>query len=213
VSTSENPVSRITRGVSAVTSKIFRCGGLHTQDSDCDPLSGYDLGYWLLFIGVIAGWFLFIFAPQRQRMSLLQDRLETLATHLKEDNREIKRIKRSIQELNQGDPYAWERTARGRLGWLEPGETVDPLLIAALNVLPPRSRTEDGRRRRIPNLPRPAIPPIPQAPVPAARFAFFDRIGPLQSCPPPLPRRPEPIAEVVQINVRRSRTPAVLRYR
>jgi hypothetical protein len=202
VANSDSNVTRLARSLSAVTS-IFRCKGLQHTPADADRFGGHDLLYWILFVGILSGWFLFLFAPQHERLSMLEGRRQVLGTHMALEKRELKRLQRSIDDLARGDPHAWERAARGRLGWVEPGEVTDlaswnpgrfnkPALDAH-RVAPPMPNIAP------PMLPRPVIPPIPlpSAAMGRARLVVApvntEILGPLVGSPPsrpPLPRLP-----------------------
>lgn len=187
-------VTRLTRTLNAVTS-IFRCHGLQHVPSDADSFGAHDLLYWILFVGVLSGWFLFIFAPQHERLSMLEGRLQVLNSHLRLEKREAKRLESSIDALTHGDPHAWERAARVQLGWVEPGEIIDVASWTPARFLKP---VIDAHKLapQIPALPpavlpRPAIPPIPP-PAPAMRRMFSrvaettntEILGPMQGSPP-----------------------------
>lgn len=199
VANSDTHITRLVRGLSSVTS-IFRCHGLQHTPADADRFGGHDLLYWILFVGLLSVWFLFLFAPQHERLSMLEGRRQVLGTHMGLEKRELKRLQRSIDDLARGDPQAWERAARGRLGWVEPGEVTD---LASWN--PGRfSRPAIDAQKTAPAvppiptgvLPRPAIPPIP-LPSPAMRrmqIALSDAanteiLGPTHGTPPPVPVR------------------------
>jgi len=198
VAESDTHVTRLARSLSAVTS-IFRCKGLQHTPADADRFGGHDLLYWILFVGFLSGWFLFLFAPQHERLMMLEGRREVLGTHLTLEKRELKRLQRSIDDLARGDPHAWERAARGRLGWVEPGEVTD---LASWNPGRFVKPAMDAHRvaPQMPNisppvLPRPSIPSIPSIPLPSpamrraqiALNANTEILGPTQGSPPSRP--------------------------
>jgi len=205
VSNTENRVTRAARAVWAATSQIFRCPGLQAVPPDADKLGVHDLAYWVIFLAVLAAWFLFVFAPQTERLGMLEERCQVLKTHLRAEKRELLRLQRSIKDLQHGDPQAWERAARGRLGWVEPGEITD-----LSRGLPPRqpNGSSDALKKPEPALKPPPLlprPVIPSLPVPPAALrpqdlvsgdqAGTELLGPSCSSPPsPLPPpRPAPI--------------------
>jgi len=198
VSSSDRPITRITRTLSAITSQVFRCHGLMRPKADADNLGIHDIAYWLIFLSCLAGWFLFYFAPQRERLGLLDDRRDVLAAHLAAEKRELKRLERSVKALQQGDPFAWERAARGRMGWVEPGEITD---ISTWLPRQASARTIHIRRQNsMPSQPLRMAPPpsIPSFPVPSSSLkerllvqnaVRFDALGPIVSSPPKLGER------------------------
>jgi len=203
VSDQENRVTRAARAVWAATSQIFRCPGLQTVSPGADNLGLHDLAYWAIFLAVLAAWILFVFAPQTERLGMLEERSSVLKTHLRAEKRELARLQRSIKNLQQGDPQAWERAARGRLGWLEPGEITD-----LSHGLPPRQagNGSDAARKAEPPfrppqvLPRPAIPPLPMPPanlrpqdLVSGNQAGTELLGPLFGSPPSPPQPPKPL--------------------
>jgi hypothetical protein len=197
------------RTFGTITSQIFRCHGLDQLSSRADQLGLHDVAWWLIFLVALSAWFLLLFAPQRERLNNLAEHQQVLVGHLKAEKRELARLHRSIDELTRGDPRAWERAARGRLGWLEPGEVTDivawnhshnihPVQInAAVPVAPPQPL-----RLNLPSgpLPRPVIPTLP-APPPAstplgkARLVVASQnidpeaLGLVRGTPPPVPSR------------------------
>lgn len=193
---SETRVTRVARAVWAATSRIFRCPGLQRVPPHADDLGAHDLAYWLIFLAVLAGWFLFVFAPQRERLSALDERCTVLMSHVQAEQRELARLQRSIHALQGGDPRAWEGAARGRLGWVEPGEITD--LARGMTARPAATdpaRNSDALLKPPPVLPRPLIPPLP-APAPtlrpqdlvAADPEHHELLGPARGAPPPPPR-------------------------
>ena len=126
-----NPDSRLTylaQKLTAVTSQIFRCHGLQQIPQNADRLGIHDLAYWLIFVAVMCAWFLFLFAPQHERLEMLSGRRHVLASHLAAEKCELQRLQSGIEELQNGNSHAWERAARNRLGWLEPGEITDAMI-------------------------------------------------------------------------------------
>jgi hypothetical protein len=200
-----SPGSRITcavRSLGSVTSQIFRCHGLQAISERADRLGCHDLAYWLIFVAVLCAWFLFLFVPQRQRLTNLSERQQVLCAQLKAEKRELVRLERSIKDLTRGDPQAWERAARGKLGWLQPGEVTD--IVAwnqTHNIRPVIQRLDDGAHGAptlpTPSLRQPRVPPLPIAPLglgsakPAiARESINpDLLGLMRGTPPPLPPR------------------------
>ncbi|MCY3017710.1 MAG: hypothetical protein NTW87_01585, partial [Planctomycetota bacterium] len=159
----ESRVTSVARAITAITAKVFRCPGLERVAPDADRLGAHDIAYWLVFVAVIAGWFLFLYAPERERLSMLEGRHQTLTGHLAAERRELARLQRSIKDLTRGDPQAWERAARGRLGWVEPGEITD--LKNGIPKPPPKPgsdshQTTNAPPPQAPVLPRPAAPPL-----------------------------------------------------
>ena len=206
------------RTFGTLTSQIFRCHGLDELSSRADRLGLHDVAWWLIFLVALCAWFLLLFAPQRERLNNLDERQQMLVGHLKAEKRELARLHRSIDELTRGEPRAWERAARGRLGWLEPGEVVD---IVAWNLThnytfhPPQNTPATPAPQtsplhlNLPNgpLPRPAIPPLPAPPpatsplgkarvVVASQTIDPEALGLVRGTPPPVPpRTPAMIAQ------------------
>ncbi len=120
---------RAASGFSAATSQIFRCMGFQPDAGQSDDWGLRDAVCWMLFLIAACGWFLFLFVPQRSRLARLELRRHTLARRLKAEKHQLQRLQHGIAALARDDRYAWERAARGRLGWLEPGEITD---LAAL---------------------------------------------------------------------------------
>ncbi|MGD0092532.1 MAG: hypothetical protein ABSE73_21665 [Planctomycetota bacterium] len=199
MSDQENRVTRAARAVWEVTSQIFRCPGLQPVPHNADNLGVHDLAYWVIFLAVMAAWFLFVFAPQAERLGMLAERTKVLKTHLEAEKRELARLQRSLKQLQQNDPQAWERAARGRLGWVEPGEITDLShgLSSRQAGNSPAAPPEPRPAMKPPAaLPRPAIPPLPVPPaglrpqdLVAGNQAGAELLGP--SCgSPPLPPQP-----------------------
>ncbi len=200
-------MTRITRAFGTVTS-IFRCHGLQHLPPGVDRVGGHDLFYWCGFLALMTGWFLFVYAPQCRRVEKLTGRQQALALELTQDSRALARLEQGIGDLRQGSALAWERAARVRLGWLQPGETLDAgsLLRAAPNNGPHPNSIPDWQvaqrpdtqlqlpplqRPRIPRLPRPT-PPSMLAQTQRGQFADAGTLGPTTSRPPapPLPLLP-----------------------
>jgi hypothetical protein len=188
-----------------MTSQIFRCHGLLRPSPQADQLGFHDLAYWLIFVSILAGWFLFIFAPQRERLQMLQDRTQVLKNHRAAELRERKRMERSIAELQRGDPRAWERAARDRLGWIEPGEITN--IAAWIPNQRIQSRIEFQRPSGPPPIPsvppRPIVPNLPMAPANIRMMAqnkasAADLVGPSLGTPP----QPIAVSRVVQTTPR-----------
>lgn len=196
--------SRITcavRTVGNLTSQIFRCHGLDNLASRADQLGLHDVAWWLIFLVALSAWFLLLFSPQRERLNNLAERQQVLMGHLKAEKRELGRLHRSIDELTRGDPRAWERAARGRLGWLEPGEVTD---VVAWNhthnirpvVMPPPLPADHLKLPTGP-LPKPQIPPLPVPPtallkaplVTASQNIDPEALGLVRGTPPPVPKK------------------------
>ena len=192
----DTQLAKLTRTFSAFTSQIFRCPGLDTPPADADRIGGQDFAFWLIFLSLIAAWFLFLFAPQRERLKLLESRQQVLTAHLALEKREHVRLQRSTQELMKNDPLAWERAARGRLGWVAPGEVVDVRNWRA-------ARVTVQNRQRGPQAPEfsllgnvPQAPQIPQLPRLPAGFrptgstvSYRELLAP-QVGTPPIPTVP-----------------------
>jgi len=145
---------------------------------------------------------------------MLDGRLQVLRSHRLAEKREFTRLDRSINQLANGDPHAWERAARGKLGWVEPGEVTDLSNLAPRRVVPAgldRSERNSTTPRVAPELPRPAIPIIP-LPSPNMRRSTLvsggptDVLGPVLAAPPIPPRNYRP-PQLVQAETRR-RAPA-----
>lgn len=198
--------TRVTRAFGSVTS-IFRCHGLQYVAPNADSIGGHDVFYWCGFLVLLSGWFLFLYSPQCRRFEKLTGRQQALSLELSSEKKELSRLQQGIGNLKSGDPLAWERAARARLGWLEPGETLDAarLQIDARNASPylanPRMAPRPGAPNQLPILQRPRVPSIPQAFGPAsmlasgsatsrARFADAGALGPVLGSPPAAPPAP-----------------------
>jgi hypothetical protein len=198
------------RTFGTITSQIFRCHGLDQLSSRADQLGLHDVAWWLIFLVALSAWFLLLFAPQRERLNNLAEHQQVLVGHLKAEKRELGRLHRSIDELTRGDPRAWERAARGRLGWLEPGEVIDivawnhshhfnPAQLQPTPAIPVPPQPLHLNLRLGP-LPRPAIPPLPTPPpastplgkarlVVASQSIDPEALGLVRGIPPPIPLR------------------------
>ena len=191
------------RTLSSITSQIFRCHGLDASPSRGDRLGLHDVAWWMLFIAALCAWFLWLFAPQRERLNNLTEREHVLRGHMQAEKRELARLRRSIAELTRDNPFAWERAARGRLGWVEQGEITDVVAWSHNHALrvpapspgaapPPQPLTPIGP------LPRPRIPALPAAPPAQGNpklAVASDSIDPaalglVRGTPPPLPLPP-----------------------
>ncbi|HLX62485.1 MAG TPA: hypothetical protein VKX17_14500 [Planctomycetota bacterium] len=198
MSATETHISRITRAIGSVTS-IFRCHGLQAVAPNADRIGGHDVFYWMCFLALISVWFLFVYMPQCWRYEKLAGRQQALNLEMESDKKELERLKRGIASLNNGDALAWERAARKRLGWLEPGELLDTHRT-------PQTRTASNPMSPVPNsaptpvLSRPRVPPIPHAPGTFAQnpplatrttlhYADSGALGPaaFAPAPPPMP--------------------------
>jgi hypothetical protein len=188
-----------------MTSRIFRCHGLQSTSEQSDQIGCHDLAYWLIFVAILCAWFVLLFAPQRERLANLAERQNVLCAHLKAEKRELQRLDRSINDLTNGDPQAWERAARGRLGWLQPGEVTDVVAWNQTHNIKPPALPSD--MNRLPNIVKPPLqaPRVPMLPVPPptlspARAVASGKINPeliglTRGEPPPLPPRIHVVAQ------------------
>jgi hypothetical protein len=134
-------------------------------------------------------------------------RQQALLLQLDADKKELARLHKGIESLNRGDALAWERVARKRLGWLEPGEVLDLERWRSAQASAgirggeqiPRSAPSSPilPRPRVPQIPRPSqSPPVivtqTHAPVARASLLFADSgaLGPMVVAPPPRPAIP-----------------------
>ena len=190
---------------------MFRCHGLDDSSARGDLFGLHDVAWWLVFVVALCAWFLLLFAPQRERLDNLTEREQTLRGHMFAEKRELARLHRSIDELTRNDPYAWERAARGRLGWVEPGELTDLVAWTRTHNIhapyePPPCQQNGARLATPPQMQLPAIrlpgalprPQIPTLPVPpgalgkpklvvAAGAIDPEALGLIRGTPPPLP--------------------------
>ena len=207
----ETRITRITRAIGTVTS-IFRCRGLSFVPPTADRIGGHDLVYWIGFLALLSAWFLFAYMPQCRRYERLTGRQESLALELESDKKELARLHSGIASLHNGDALAWERAARKRLGWLEPGEVLDAEKWRqsrnAIAAVRNNSSANPGGALHAapaaPILPRPRVPQIPHAQntspgaithvrAPAntsVRFADSGALGSTQAQPPAPPPAP-----------------------
>ncbi|MFH0939401.1 MAG: hypothetical protein V1899_08995 [Planctomycetota bacterium] len=170
---SQNYITRITRKVSIVTSQIFHCRGLQSVPITADRLGTHDLAYWIIFLTALAGWFLFLFAPQHEHLRMLKDRAGVLTAHLNAEQKEMSRLQCGISDLQRNNPRAWERAARGQLGWVESGEMLDMITwnqtraqSPPVPVAPPGTTPSMSVSRATPTVSlRPTIPTLPVAPL------------------------------------------------
>lgn len=183
-----------TQTLYAMTTRIFRCRGLAMSSPEHDRFGGLDAACVIVFCALAAGWYFFVFEPQRLRNQMLQGRQEVLQAQLRSEAIELRRLRREMAQLERKDPAAWERAARGKLGWLKPGEIIDVVAWRKESVAagrgdpapPPRPAQRTPVRRvavqRAP-APRHALPPVPVGPprMPAA--------GPV--APPPRAGNPD----------------------
>jgi len=187
-------MTRMARTLTAVTSQIFRCPGLHRTPPSSDNLGTHDLLYWILFLTAISGWLLFIYVPQRERIGLLEDRRSVLETHLKIEKKELKRLQIAIADLCRGEPVAWERVARQKLGYVAPGEQTDMMVWnstrAQRPITPPPSALPTPPTAGSPTTApspnvtrRPSLPALP-VPSPMLRTAAFNNPVPTPVPPP-----------------------------
>ncbi len=205
----ETHITRITRAIGTVTS-IFRCHGLQVISPNADRIGGHDLLYWVGFLALLSAWFLFVYMPQCRRFERLTGRQQSLVLELDTGKKELAQLRQGIASLHNGDAMAWERAARKRLGWLEPGEVLDAekwkQSRLALGSLPavPRGSVNAGIVRTLPSapmLPRPRVPQIPHAitstsgaltriRAPGGHFAESGALGPTFESPPSPPQAP-----------------------
>jgi len=219
VSSRRTRIARVAEQISVVTSQIFRCKGLDHVSPQADRLGTHDLFYWILFISAISAWYLYLFIPQKERLTALHDRRHTLEVHLREENKERRRLERGIRALFANDPTAWERAARGKLGWVEPGELTDMVAwrrnrVVPMPPVPPRAEAPALPQPAAPNngpvLQRPNVPALPVPPeslrsaglrldaAPSLEAAVAARRRALLTAPipPPLPRVPGNVAGI-----------------
>ncbi len=205
----ETRITRITRAIDTVTS-IFRCHGLQSVPPNADRLGGHDLLYWVGFLGLLSGWFLFVYMPQCRRFERLTGRQQALVLELETEKKDLARLHQGIASLHKGDALAWERAARNRLGWLEPGEVLDAeKWLQSRNAFAGGQSLIGNRGAQrlapsMPVLPRPRVPqiPRPQQSVPsgftrthappenALPFANSGALGPTAAQPPLPPAIP-----------------------
>jgi len=226
-----SPGSRITcavRTLGVVTSQIFRCHGLQSISERADKIGCHDLAYWLIFVASLCAWFLMLFAPQRERLENLAERQHVLCAHLKAEKRELQRLTRSISDLTHGDAQAWERAARSRLGWLQPGEVTDIVAWNQTHNNKPISASQTGggtpalpggaQQNMLPLPQRPRVPPLPVSPAMMGQARLIglpesidpERIGLLRGTPPPLPPRIHVVSQ--QIPQRNRSEPALVSH-
>jgi hypothetical protein len=154
----------------------------------------------MIFIVALCAWFLLLFAPQRERLNNLIEREHVLRGHTLAEKHELARLQRSIAELTKNNPFAWERAARGRLGWVEPGEITDVVAWTRSHATRTPASTPGAAPPPQPlapigPLPRPQIPPLPAAPpaqvnpklVVASESIDPEALGLVRGTPPPLP--------------------------
>ena len=161
--------------------------------ADCFGL--HDLAYWLIFVAVMCAWFLFLFAPQHERLDMLASRRHVLNAHLAAEKNELQRLHLGIDDLLRGNPHAWERAARTRLGWLEPGELTDLKAwsrIQELNLSKPSAKPS-GTSPALLHREKEKISPAIRSSLPAnnrSGISFLngtDAIGAAIGAPPSLP--------------------------
>jgi hypothetical protein len=209
MASSTPPITHITRVLAGVTS-IFRCHGLHAVPANADNLGGHDLLYWCGFLASMSGWFLFVYMPQCRKVEMLTGRQDTLALQLENDKKELVRLQRGIASLKNGDSLAWERVARERMGWLEPGEITDlerwrqthpqfgarPVYSRPATPLSAQPRLRPSGEPNSPAPARPSAPRLPRLPQPPTGVAGRDSpafravAGEPPLSPPPLPPLP-----------------------
>lgn len=153
-----------TQTLYALTTRVFRCRGLSQQAPEQDKFGGHDAAYWIVFCALAAGWYFFLFEPQRQRNEMLIGRQDVLQSQLRAENVELRRLRNEMTLLQRKDPTAWERAARLKLGWLKPGEITDILAWRRASIAagkgdpapPPRFyRPALTPQRQLPNVPIP----------------------------------------------------------
>lgn len=120
---------RFTQTVYALTSRVFRCGGLAAPTEAMDSWGRIDFYVLAIFGVTLAGWYTFLFQPEQNRNEMLSARLGVLHAQLKVEEVQLGRLRRGIHALESGDTRAWERAARSKLGWIKPGELSDSELI------------------------------------------------------------------------------------
>ncbi|MCW8131524.1 MAG: hypothetical protein KIS92_14335 [Planctomycetota bacterium] len=166
----------LTQTLYALTTRVFRCRGLSLQSPEQDKFGGHDAAYWIVFCALAAGWFFFLFEPQRQRNEMLRGRQDVLQSQLRAESVELRRLRNEINLLQSKDPTAWERAARQKLGWLKPGEVTDVLAWRRASIAagkgdpapPPRIvRPGPAVPRRAPNAPAPQAVTQRNAPAPS----------------------------------------------
>jgi hypothetical protein len=116
----------LTRKIIALTTAVFRCRGLDTEERPAPAEPRRALFFWTAFLLVVTAWYLFLFDPTREKNELLRARLLQLEGQLRAEETDLRRTKDEVRALVENDRRAWERAARAQLGWLKPGELLNP---------------------------------------------------------------------------------------
>jgi hypothetical protein len=120
--------SRITQTLQALTTVLFRCPGLAATSGRQDAFGWRDLFFWTVFLLVAAAWYQFLFLPTREQNTQLRQKLEHRENEAHQAQVKLDRVRAETTALRQGQGEAWERAGRVQLGWLAPGEALDPAL-------------------------------------------------------------------------------------
>jgi hypothetical protein len=120
--------SRITQTLQALTTVLFRCPGLAATSTRRDAFGMKDLFFWAFFLLALAGWYEFLFLPTREQNTQLRQKLELRGREAHQAKVKLDRVRAETTALRQGQRDAWERAGRVQLGWLAPGEALDPVL-------------------------------------------------------------------------------------
>jgi hypothetical protein len=178
-----------------LTTAIFRCPGwARPASAKLEALGWHDLAFWLVLVSLGAAWYFFMCEPQRERNELLAGRLETLRAQLRAEQDDLARLRREIAGLKKGEPAAWERAARARLGWLKPGEVLDIAAWRREQIMAGRGDPFAAAPSSLPNAQPPRNPPATNASRPPlsvpTRSILAERRG--ASRPGATPPRPVP---------------------
>jgi len=120
--------NRITQTLQALTTVLFRCPGLAATSGRQDAFGMRDLFLWTLFLLMAAAWYQFLFLPVREQNIQLQQQLERREREAHQAQIRLDRVRAETTMLRQGQREAWERAGRVQLGWLAPGEALDPAI-------------------------------------------------------------------------------------
>jgi hypothetical protein len=80
--------------------------------------------FWIVLAGSIAAFVLLVFKPNRQRLQETEAERLLLRAEISQFEERVSHLRSWERSLSAGDREAWSSLARGRLGWLAPGETL-----------------------------------------------------------------------------------------
>lgn len=174
---------RVTQTLQALTTVLFRCPGLKASAGHQDAFGMRDVFAWSVFLLLVAAWYQVLFLPTREQNTQLSQRLEQRQRDEHKAQIRLARIRQETTALRNNQKDAWERAARVQLGWLAPGEALDPQTWCREH---PRWQAGVSGSQRVAQQHQAELNALLRVPVPSRRQTFHRTPAlPYRTMPPP----------------------------